>query len=128
MKKSARKLKEQNKTISKFILLIVICTFFSSSGQLFLKQGISVFSFQGLLFNYQLILGILFYGLGAVLFIVSLKYVELSVAYPIISLGFIWVAILSYFFLAEKIFLIQWVGMFFIILGVFFVGRGATHA
>ncbi|MFH1836261.1 MAG: hypothetical protein ABH851_08745 [Methanobacteriota archaeon] len=66
------------------------------------------------------------YGIGAIMLIVSLKYGELSVLYPIYGLNFIWVSILSpYFFPSDSMNLVKWIGVVFVIGGVSLIGLGS---
>ncbi|MFH1589072.1 MAG: EamA family transporter [archaeon] len=110
------------------ILLVVICTFLTSSGQYFMKMGTDRISGTFLsIFNIPLISGLLLYVFGAVLLIIALKHGELSVVYPFISLSFIWVLFLSVFLLGETVLLINWLGMILIVMGVVFIGRGAPN-
>ncbi|MFH0790170.1 MAG: EamA family transporter [Candidatus Omnitrophota bacterium] len=50
-----------------------------------------------------------------------LSRIDLSVAVPLASAGYILIPIVSIIFLREKISLIRWLGIFFILLGVIFV-------
>jgi len=108
--------------------LMILCTFFTSFGQLFFKMGLNrlEFSLLGLITNYVLILGFLFYGVGGTLLIVALKFGELSILYPILALGFVWVNLLSLSILNEQISLIKWMGIIFILFGVSMIGRGSN--
>ncbi len=110
------------------IFTVIGCTLFTALGQLLWKFGVDSvgLSFLGLLLNWQLIGGFVLYGIGSVVLIWALKYGELSVLYPFLSLGYIWVAFLSFFFLGEFLSGINWIGMAFIILGVSLIGRGAS--
>lgn len=65
------------------------------------------------------------YGIGAILMITALKHGELSVLYPLISLSYVWVAILSYFLFAENMNSMKLAGITVIMLGVGVLGRGA---
>lgn len=107
--------------------MVLFSTLLTSVGQIFFKffsQQISL-DFFALITNYSLILGFLFYGLGAMILIIALKYGELSILYPIYSLSYVWVSILSpNFFPSDSMNLMKWVGIFIIILGVTFVSKG----
>ena len=108
------------------IVLVIFCTFLTSIGQIYLKTGASTLSFDVLqiLTNYKLIIGCLFYGLGAIVMIIALKFGELSVIYPLISLSFIWVSLGSIFFLGESFNINKLIGVFSIISGVGMIGIG----
>ncbi len=68
--------------------------------------------------NSELIVGIFFYGLSSVFFIYALRLENLSLVYPITSLTYIWVGILSIKFLKEKLDKFKLIGMSLVILGV----------
>ena len=119
-------LKEFNN--SKLALVFVIVSgLFMSFGQLFWKFGsnslhsLIAVSITSYIFNSWIFLGFVFYGLGAISLMVSFKFGDLSYIYPFISLTFLWVALLSLFFLRESISLTRWVGIVFIGVGVLFI-------
>jgi len=118
-----------SKTSVYAILAIVICTIFTSVGQLFWKWGVGVFQFNlmALLLNWQLILGFLLYGVGGIIMIISFKYGELSVLYPVLSMSYIWIAILSLYFLNEIISVTNWLGIVVIIGGISLMGWGESQ-
>jgi len=118
------------KAINKAISLMISCTIFTSLAQLFLKSGVTKieWSFMGMMTNWVLILGVIFYGLGALIMIFALRQGELSLLYPFLSLSYVWVPILSIFVVRESLVLLQWLGIAMIILGSFFMRRGATYA
>ncbi|MBW2990852.1 EamA family transporter [Candidatus Woesearchaeota archaeon] len=110
--------------------MVILCTLITSFAQLLLKLGVDKFepSFVGIITNSFLILGLLLYVGGAIIFVLALKHGDLSIIYPFISLSFIWVALLSLIFLGESIVLLQWLGIVIIIAGVSFIGWGAKSA
>lgn len=103
------------------ILMALLCSILGSLGQLCFKLGSASVSMNILSWalNFRIVSGITCYGLSALLFIVALKGGELSVLYPIIATSYIWVALLSYRFLSEKIGPVQIVGLALILIGVF---------
>jgi multidrug transporter EmrE-like cation transporter len=52
-----------------------------------------------------------------------LSRIDLSMAYPLVSIAYIVTAIFSYFIFKENITLIRWIGIITICLGVFLVSR-----
>jgi drug/metabolite transporter (DMT)-like permease len=120
----------RNKKLGLAIILVIICTIFSSAAQLLMKFGVNKLELNllGLITNFNLILGLIFYVLGAIIMLFAFKQAELSSIYPFFSLSYIWVALLSSLFLGESLIIIQWLGVLSIILGVYFVGRGAERA
>ncbi|GIU68964.1 MAG: membrane protein [Candidatus Woesearchaeota archaeon] len=116
------------KNNKKAIFFVILCTVFTSLGQILLKIGAkSIYSFISIITNISLILGFLSYAIGAVLLIISLKYADLSLVYPFIALSFIWVSIASIYLFNENISIINWIGLFSIIFGVSFIGLGSKN-
>lgn len=109
------------------IALVLISTTLGSLGPLFLKKASHKISFRisSIIKNKHLILGIIFYGLGTVLFIPALKGGELSVLYPLVALVYVWVSLFSMKFLGEKMTKLKWLGVALILLGVTLIGLGA---
>jgi undecaprenyl phosphate-alpha-L-ara4N flippase subunit ArnE len=112
------------------IALVAFCTLLTAGGQLLFKLGLNRLdlSLFGMITNYYLIMGFVFYGLGAIILVIALKYGELSVLYPVVALSFVWVAILSSLFLEEVIGPFKILGIGGIILGVSAIGRGSNHS
>ena len=109
------------------ILIVITCTVLTSLGQLFLKKGTYNISFEDIIYNYWLFAGLIMYSLGAVLFILALKFGDLSLVYPIISLSFVWVALLSFFFLNESLSVSKLTGIPLILTGVCLIGVGGKN-
>ena len=105
------------------MMLIILCTLFTSVAQVFFKLGSEklVFDFIKIITNYHLIIGVILYAVGAVLLLLSLKIGDLSVIYPIIATSYIWVSILSFFMFNESITLFKSLGVMSIIGGVAFL-------
>ena len=70
------------------------------------------------LLNMQFIAGGFLFAFGTILMILALKLEELSVLFPITSLTYIWVMLLSSKFLGEKINNWKIASVFLIILGI----------
>ena len=111
-------------TILLSIFLAVIVTFIGTIAALLVKLGSKTFSFRPLSFvkNYKLIIGLFMYVISSILFILALKGGELSVLYPILAIGYIWISLVSMKFLNEKMTLSKWIGIIFIIIGVSVIG------
>ena len=109
------------------IFAVFITTLLIAVAQVFWKQGANKLTFDlvSLISNWQIWLGFVIYGVGAVILIVSLKYGELSTLYPVIALGYVWVSILASKYFGEEMNFIKWGGIVFIILGVILIGRGS---
>ncbi len=102
------------------IPLAVVATLMGAIGATFLKKGGSSFSINPikLIKNYNMIAGLALYVISSIVFISALKMGELSTVYPMTSLSYIWVSIISFKFLKEKSTSAKWTGMGLIIFGV----------
>ncbi|MBT4540500.1 EamA family transporter [Candidatus Woesearchaeota archaeon] len=109
------------------IIITVFATFMGATGSLLLKIGSSKFKLEikALITNYALIFGLGLYGLASILFIIALKYGDLSYLYPFISLSYIWTALLSVKYLKEDMNKWKWISIIIIIIGVSFIGLGS---
>jgi multidrug transporter EmrE-like cation transporter len=114
-----------------FLLLVAIC--FSITGELFFKSSmnqIGLFTWSNFfptirrILTYPRIwLGFTFFGIGAMFWLSVLSRVNLSWAYPMLSIGYILLLIFSALFLKEHVSLIRWVGALVICLGIVLVFR-----
>lgn len=111
------------------IMLVVLCTLFTSVAQIFYKFGADKLSFNLLtiITNYHIIIGLAIYGIAAAILIIALRGGELTVLYPIIATSYIWVALMSSFFFNEIINVFKWLGIFTIIIGIIFISFGGKE-
>lgn len=73
--------------------------------------------------NFNLWLGLFFYGLSTLFYIYALQKIPLSLAYPTVSLGYIIVILLSNLIFKEPVSTQQIVGILLITSGVFFLWK-----
>lgn len=109
------------------IILVLVAVIIGAVGAVFLKKASQKlkFRFWSLVKNYYLISGFLLYGVSTVLFIIALKWGELSILYPLVATVYIWIAIFSIRFLGESMNKWKWLGIALIIIGVTLIGLGA---
>ena len=87
-----------------------------------IKALSDVFVFLGgALSSWFLWVGILLVLLEFITWSTLLSKIDLSVAVPVASLSYILVPLVSIIFLHEKITMLRWAGIFFILMGVIFV-------
>lgn len=121
-------------TLASAFLLILISISFGVAGQTALKLGVSqpgvaesatgLLSVVGLIFKSPLVmLGLVFYGLGALAWIAVLARLDLSVAYPFLALNFVLVTVVSRLFLGETVPPLRWLGILVIIAGILLVAK-----
>ena len=113
------------KTPLSSILLVVLGSFIGSFGAVFLKIGSEKLR-HGLsnILSLPLATGVAMYLLSSVFFIAALRNGELSVLYPLVSLGYIWTLLWSNLFFKEPFTRHKFLGLFLILVGVSFIGMG----
>ncbi|HEY5862376.1 MAG TPA: EamA family transporter [Casimicrobiaceae bacterium] len=67
--------------------------------------------------------GVIFYGVSLIVWILGLSRVPVSIAYPMLSLGYVINAVAAHYLFGEMITVTRWLGIGFIILGVWLVAR-----
>ena len=104
--------------------LVFLSSTIGSFGALFLKMGAdrAAFTVADILLNRMLMLGILFYLVSSLVFIFALTRGELSVLFPIVSFGYVLIALHSKVFLKERIGPYKLAGIGLIILGIVIIG------
>lgn len=100
--------------------------------QYFLKMGVNAVSensksvseiIKSGITNLHLLSGLFCYGLSLLLWFYVLSKMELSKAYPLVSLGYVFTLILGYFFLNEAITITKIAGIALIMVGVIVLTR-----
>lgn len=121
--------------ISHPYFIVFICVVLNITSQLLLKMGMNGIGF----FEYNasslisvglrvatnpgIIFGLFLYALSFVLWLVVLSRLEVSLAYPLLSIGYIIMPFVSYLFLGEALPISRLLGICVIIVGVFLVSR-----
>jgi multidrug transporter EmrE-like cation transporter len=119
--------------------VILLSVLFSSMAQILLKRGMNhcqcEFSLStanimpllnGLVLNPSVMGGVFLHVLALITWLYVLKHVDVSYAYPFISLGFVLVLILGYFFFNEDVNLYRVAGVAAIMLGIILISRSAA--
>lgn len=118
-----------------YIPLILSGVFLNAVAQLALKQGAGrlgdiSFSLQNIvpigmqvIFNPWIFFGLFLYGVSVILWILALSRVEVSFAYPLLSVGYIVVAVAGYFLFNEPLSGYKILGIGFIIIGVILLSK-----
>lgn len=108
---------ESIKKNKKGIYLMLLSSFCVCIGQLFWKVSAN----RGILF---LLIGFVFYGVGALVMLYAYKFGSLSVLQPVLSANYVFTVILAALVLHEDIGVIKLLGTIIIIVGVILVGGG----
>ncbi len=118
-----------------YLPLILSGVFLNALAQLALKQGAERLSGISLsidniiplgihtIFNVWIFLGLFLYGVSVILWILALSRVDVSYAYPLLSMGYIVVAIAGYFLFQEPLSAPKIFGITLIIAGVICLSR-----
>lgn len=108
--------------------LVILGTIFGALGPIYLKKASATLkiSIKSIITNKNLIMGLFLYGIATIVFVPALKGGELSVLYPLVAVGYIWVCLLSVKILKERMYLHKWTGIALIILGVALIGLGSV--
>lgn len=101
------------------------------SGQTLIKQGVNkIGDFRAMPFfdfiiksftSFPIIGGIFLYVVSTVIWLMLLSRINLSVAYPGLSIGYLIILIISWFYLKEAITSYQIIGVTLIVSGIFFI-------
>lgn len=111
-------------------MLVIVFTVLSATAQVLMKSGANNLrvnaTLPGILANVPLFAGLALYGIGAALMILALRHGQLSLLYPMISLSYVWVAILSVLIFHETMSPLKVGGILVIMAGVGILGKGST--
>ncbi len=125
-------------TTVRSILIVVMSVVLAVMGQTTLKAGATEVGRVGsrevanigatiarFAANPRILVGLLFYSMSAVLYIVALSRLDLSVAYPIVGLSYPLITLIAWLLLHEPVSLGRWLGVALITIGVFVVASTA---
>jgi len=118
-------------------LLAIISVTLNALAQIALRKTMQTLGtfpqsiFDYLNFGYQLILnawfitGMCLYAISIGLWMAVLGKTEVSLAYPLLSIGYIITAFIGYFFLHENVNLLRIIGLITICIGIIIISRSA---
>ncbi len=114
------------KTPLSSILLILTSSFIGSFGAVFLKLGAEHMkgSLGSFFRNYWLAIGVALYLLSSVFFVMGVAQGELTILYPMVSLGYIWTIVWARLFFKEPFTISKIGGLVMIIFGVGLINLG----
>ena len=106
--------------------LVFVSSVIGSFGAVFLKMGAKHLQTSLLnIISWQSFAGVAFYLLSSVFFVLGVRKGELSVLYPMVSLGYIWTLLWSKLFFHEPITLQKFAALGLILVGICLIGLGA---
>ena len=102
-------------------------------GQLLMKRGMMSFGtfpvsqllvkLVPIFLNPWVFTGLVAFGLSSVFWLVVLSRMELSLVYPMVSVAYVIVALISWYFFKENLSVLRWAGIAAIIFGVILISR-----
>ncbi|MCL5986643.1 MAG: EamA family transporter [Actinobacteria bacterium] len=123
-------------SLVKSILLIILSILIAIGGQVLLKIGMNQISsaeilslngardfFLAILRSPLVMTGLFLYGLSAIVWLIILSRVDLSFAYPMIGISYIFMIFISRFLLKEHVSPLRWIGAVVISIGVVIITR-----
>ncbi|MBV9611536.1 MAG: EamA family transporter [Acidobacteriaceae bacterium] len=114
------------KTPVSSIVLVLFGSFIGSFGAVFLKLGAEHLrgSLARLFTNYWLGVGVVLYLLSSVFYMMGVSQGQLTVLYPMVSLGYIWAILWARIFFKEPFTIPKITGLVLIIFGVALINLG----
>ena len=108
------------------MVLVLVGSVIGSVGAIFLKSGAHAVTrrWTSIAFNWRLGVGIGTYLLSSVLFVKGMSNGELSVLFPLVSLGYVCTLVWSRLFFQEPITRVKLYGVGLILVGIAFLGLG----
>ena len=110
--------------------MVFVCTVLGAGAQILMKIGVQAKLPTGampLLFaiatNAHIMGGFALYAMSTAILVLALRNQELSLLYPVISLTYVWVAILSLMVFGESMNAYKIAGLTIIVLGVAMLGK-----
>ena len=123
--------------MNKYLPLILTGVLLNAFAQIVLKQGMRTigtfaFSLENIIpigikvgLNPYVLVGLGCYGVSVVVWLMVLSRVDVSYAYPMLSVGYIVAALAGKVFFGEPVDLIRWAGIVTICFGVWLITRTA---
>jgi multidrug transporter EmrE-like cation transporter len=96
------------------VLLVIVCAIIEGVAQVFLKMSALAPERRGMWIG----AGVVLFILQALIYTGALRFIEVSTAFPMGSIGFVVIAVLSQRLLREPVTRTRWTGIALIIVGV----------
>jgi drug/metabolite transporter (DMT)-like permease len=112
--------------LMKSMLLVFAASILGSFGAVFMKLGAAKLNKSILSFlSFELAAGVSLFLGSSVFYALGIRGGQLSVLYPMVSLGYIWTLVWARLFFGEAFTKQKFMGLGLILLGVVFVGLGS---
>ena len=122
------------------MMMLLASISLATTGQLLLKAGVDVVGdgglglsdlgllLGGLFTNWRLLLGLGLFGVSSVFWLLTLSRLELSTAYPFVSVSYLLILGFSVVALGERPPSVTWAGAGLIMIGVVLIGLGGFES
>ncbi len=109
------------------MILVLGASFVGSFGAVFLKKGGERMhrDIRSVVTNWRLAVGVALFVASSLLYLKGLKHGELSVLYPMVSLGYVWTLVWSRVFFGEPLTTQKFLGVGVIVAGIVLLAAGA---
>jgi drug/metabolite transporter (DMT)-like permease len=107
------------------MLLVLFASVVGSFGAVFLKLGAVRITNIWSLLNWRLFVGVALYLGSSVFYGMGIKNGQISVLFPMVSLGYVWTMVWARLFFNEQFTRQKFMGLGLVFLGVLFVGLGS---
>jgi multidrug transporter EmrE-like cation transporter len=114
-------------------LILLVSISLAIAGQLLMKQGMMIFGkfpvaqllpkLIPMFLQPYVFFGFVCFAVSSIFWLVVLSRIDLSLAYPLVSIAYVVTAIFSYLVFKENVSLVRWMGIIVICLGVYLVSR-----
>ncbi len=105
--------------------LVLVAILLGAAAQLLLKAGTNAMALgPRLALEPHILGGVACYVVSLVVWIMALSRVEVSIAYPMLSIGYVVNALAAWYLFGESLTALKLTGIGFIVVGVFLVARG----
>jgi drug/metabolite transporter (DMT)-like permease len=116
------------------VLSLIMSVTLGVVGQLFIKSGLNKLgpldfstgllnSYIRIFFSASVLVGLFIYFFGVFFWLYGLSKVDLSFAYPFVSLSYVLVFLASWWLFGEHISALRWLGLGAICIGVYLISR-----
>ena len=108
------------------MLLVFVASFLGSFGAVFLKSGAGKLhrNLKSVILNWRLALGVGFYLVSSFFFVLGIRRGELTVLYPMVSLGYVWTLLWSRLFFKERMTRGKFMGIGMVLAGIVLLTLG----
>ncbi len=92
-------------------------------GVIEVSSALSLSALSALFLQWPMVLGLLCYGVSLLIWLMALSRVDVTLAYPMLAIGYVINALAAQYFLQEVVSVQRWVAIGIIILGVALLAR-----